>query len=177
MVETSWVRYFYLSLDCWFSALFIITQDINMATTFILTKSFKSFDLCLGVTVWILIHFYWRKQEEINGLQWWQCLTQDIHSTWRGNNNVHARQNCKFCTLQDEWTVDLRGFLLTSSSHPNKWSFCQRKCLRRKHLGSIYHRKSNKIDSKGYALGHFGDSSSHMDLDSIHPSPGKKSER
>lgn len=30
---------------------------------------------------------------------------------------------------------------------------------------------------KGYALGHFGDSSSHIDLDNIHPSPGKKSER
>lgn len=30
---------------------------------------------------------------------------------------------------------------------------------------------------KGYALGHFGDNSSHIVLDSIHPSPGKKSER
>lgn len=34
-----------------------------------------------------------------------------------------------------------------------------------------------KISIKGYALGHFGDSSSHVGLDNIHPRPGKKSER
>lgn len=33
------------------------------------------------------------------------------------------------------------------------------------------------LSGKGYALGHFGDNSSHIDFDSIHPSPGKKSER
>jgi hypothetical protein len=35
----------------------------------------------------------------------------------------------------------------------------------------------NTINQQGYAFGHFGDSSSHVDLASIHPSPGKKSER
>ena len=34
-----------------------------------------------------------------------------------------------------------------------------------------------KPNIKGYAFGHFGDSSSHVGLDSIHPRPGKKSER
>lgn len=42
------------------------------------------------------------------------------------------------------------------------------------HLKYLYETNSSR---KGYALGHFGDNSSQVDLVSIHPRPGKKSER
>ena len=38
-------------------------------------------------------------------------------------------------------------------------------------------KHKNKLNQQGYALGHFGDSSFHIDLVSIHPSPGKKFDR
>lgn len=37
--------------------------------------------------------------------------------------------------------------------------------------------QDEKLKQEGYALGHFGDNSSHVSFDNIHPSPGKKSDR
>ena len=93
-------------------------------------------------------------------------------STWI---DIHAHRSYMFCTLQDEWTVNLYDSPLISTNHPSKWVFVKENAFSH----TIKARLQNDVNffKKGYAFGHLGDSSSQIDLVSIQPRPGKKSDR